>query len=55
MADDGQMIPEDPDYVAHPPTIQRFEEPPVEKRQKVSEANTEPHVNAFDQRLTCAL
>ena len=55
MADDGQMIPEDPDYVDYPPAIQQIEAPPVEKRQKMSEANTVPPVNAFDQRLTCAL
>ena len=51
VADPGQMIPEDPDCVDQPPTIQKIKEPPVEKRQKLVEAE----FNEFASRLTLAL
>ena len=41
VAGDGQMVAEDPDYVEQPPVIQKFEEQPVKKRQKVDEASAE--------------
>ena len=47
VADYGQMIPEDPDYVEQPPAIQKIEAPPVQKRPNLGEANEEVHVNEF--------
>ena len=47
MADEGQMIPEDPDCVDQLPVIQKIEGPSFEKRQKTSEALMEASTHDF--------
>jgi len=51
VADEGQLIPEDPNCMEQPPAIQKIEAPPVEKRQKMGEVKTEASDYDFGERF----